>query len=115
MQRGSHDAFGLREFLLIVLGLLATGALAAANLPAPNGQAPFAVVFPPWTSAGEAADLSLSAGFRVLRAGAVPFVTIVAAGLDETPSGVAPRSALMMIPFSGLAGCGTTAPDGLAT
>jgi|GEM_PF-1423158 len=87
----------------LVLSLSCLSALASLPRANPIGTEPFALVFPPWTSAQAAAGISLAAGFRVLRGGAWPFVTIVT-GPDYGLVAALPGSALAL-KLSGLAGC----------
>jgi hypothetical protein len=103
------------ELSVLSLGFLASGALAAINLPGPGGdrEAPFAIMFAPWTSPAEAAMASWSAGLRVIRAGALPFVVVVA------PSGDAgaiarPDAALLMLRLDGVSGCGVNEGEAAA-
>ena len=95
------------ELSVLSLGFLATGALAAINLPGPGGDrdAPFAIMFAPWISPAEAAMASWSAGLRVIRAGALPFIVVVAA--SENAGAIArPDAAVLMVRLDGVSGCG---------
>lgn len=87
----------------LVLSLSCVSALASLPRANPAGTEPFALVFPPWTSAQAAAGISLAAGFRVLRSGAWPFVAIVT-GPDDGLVAALPGSALAL-KLDGLAGC----------
>jgi hypothetical protein len=87
----------------LVLSLSCLSALSSLPRANPAGTEPFALVFPPWTSAQAAAGISLAAGFRVLRSGAWPFVAIVT-GPDDGAAAALPGSALAL-KLAGLAGC----------
>lgn len=87
----------------LVLALSCLSALASLPRANPGAAEPFALVFPPWTSAQAAAEISFAAGFSVLRGGAWPFVTIVT-GPDAGPAAVLP-GAVLALKLSGLAGC----------
>lgn len=91
------------SFVTLVLSLSCVSALASLPRANPAGTEPFALVFPPWTSAQAAAGISLAAGFRVLRSGAWPFVAIVT-GPDDGLVAALPGSALAL-KLSGLARC----------
>jgi hypothetical protein len=85
------------------MALSCLAALAALPRARPTGTEPFALVFPPWTSAPAATEASFAAGFRVLRGGAWSFVTIVSAP-DAGSEGRLPATVLAL-KLSGLAGC----------
>lgn len=87
----------------LVLILSCLSALASLPRATPTAAEPFALVFPPWTSAQSAAAFSFAAGFRVLRGGAWPFVAIVV-GPDDRLAPALPEAAFALN-LSGLAGC----------
>ncbi|MBX9909439.1 MAG: hypothetical protein K2Z25_12090 [Beijerinckiaceae bacterium] len=87
----------------LVLSLSSLSALASLPRANPAGTEPFALIFPPWTSAQAAAGISLAAGFRVLRSGAWPFVAIVTGPDDGSP--VALPGTVLALRLAGLAGC----------
>lgn len=82
--------------------LLLASASALASLPARGQDRPLAIVFPPWTEGREALAGTLNAGYRVLRAGRLDSIVIVA----PSDAGAAlPRGAWMALSLAGLAGC----------
>jgi hypothetical protein len=97
----------------LVLSLSCLSALSSLPRANPAGTEPFALVFPPWTSAQAAAGISLSAGFRVLRSGAWPFVAIVTGPEDGLVA--APPAGALALKLAGLAGCLDSAVVGEVT
>lgn len=96
-----------RGFAALLVAAFASPVLAIAALPAATetDRTPIAILYPPWTSAKDALELSLSAGHRVLRAGRAGFIVVAAPpepGL--APAGL-PQGAWLALALSGLAGC----------
>ncbi len=85
------------------MALSCLSALAALPRASLTGTEPFALVFPPWTSAKMASQTSFAAGFRVLRGGAWSFVTIVAA--PDAGSKARLPVTVLALKLAGLAGC----------
>jgi hypothetical protein len=85
------------------MALSCLAALASLPRASAAGAEPFALVFPPWTSAQAATEASFAAGFRVLRGGAWSFVTIVAA--PDAGSDASLPATVLALKLSGLAGC----------
>lgn len=96
-----------RGFAALLVAAFASPVLAIAALPAATeaDRTPIAILYPPWTSAKDALQLSLSAGHRVLRTGRAAFIVVAAPpepGL--APAGL-PRGAWLALALSGLVGC----------
>lgn len=89
---------------LIALASPLVGLMAAAGGEAVRA-APTAIVFSPWTSAEQAFDRSLAAGYRVVRSGPLDFVVIVAPREEGELPAQRPEGALLLATLAGLAGC----------
>lgn len=85
--------------------LMATIAAFAALPRVPARNAPVALVFPPWLGRSTAVNLTLSAGYRVLRAGRLNSIIIAAPpSADRLEHGL-PTQAWFVLALDGLAGC----------
>lgn len=84
-----------------------SGFAALASLPGASAsqRQPLAAVFAPWTSGEEAVARSLAAGARILRAGAAPFVVVLAPEPGAAMPVARPAGALLLLRLDGLAGC----------
>lgn len=110
---GSHGAADpqhtqslARDGLVLAAACALMTASAFAALPRrAAGEAPLALIFPPWFDGAAAIERSASAGYRVLRTGRLESILIVAApaAAGETP--VPPAEAWFALSLDGLAGC----------
>lgn len=101
-----QDRLSLGGGLLVVCVCLLVSFAALASLShASGGDAPVAIVFPPWIAGSEAVALSFAAGHRVLRSGRLSAIVVVApaASGDKAPS--LPGRAWFAMALTGLAGC----------
>jgi hypothetical protein len=91
--------------LLAASVLLHAGIVAKPSEPQPGTNRALAVLFAPWTDAGEAMRRVADSGARIVRFGAVPFIVIAEPDRPDFASRVAQRGALITLDPRVLAAC----------
>jgi hypothetical protein len=91
----ARSRFSLDILLLTVTAAMTLVGTVAVLAPPPDPDRGVAVIFSPWTAAGDALAQSSAAGGRFVRFGAFPFIAVVVPdgpGYVDACSGVAPGS-----------------------